>query len=190
MDIIVATKNKGKIKEIKKILGDHKVISQGEAGIDIDVEENGSTFAENAMIKAEAIASQVDCAVIADDSGIEVDALNGAPGIYSARYCGENATDEDRVNKLLEEIKDAPERSAQFTCALALILPDGERHIFNGVVRGTLAFEPEGANGFGYDPIFIPDGYDTTFGVLDSAIKDEISHRARALRALADFINK
>lgn len=190
MDIIVATKNKGKIKEIKKILGDHNVISQGEAGIHIDVEENGSTFAENAMIKAEAIASQVECAVIADDSGIEVDALDGAPGIYSARYCGENATDEDRVDKLLEEIKESPDRGAQFTCAIALILPNGERHVFNGVVRGTLAFAPEGANGFGYDPIFIPDGYDTTFGVLDSAIKDEISHRARALKALADFINR
>ncbi len=190
MDIIVATKNKGKIKEIKKILGSHNVISQGEAGIDIDVEENGSTFAENAMIKAEAIASQVECAVIADDSGIEVDALNGAPGIYSARYCGEDATDEDRVDKLLEEIKDAPNRGAQFTCAIALILPNGERHIFNGIVRGTLAFEPVGENGFGYDPIFIPDGYDTTFGVLDSNIKDEISHRARALRALADFVGQ
>jgi len=190
MDIIVATKNKGKIKEIKKILGDHNVISQGEAGINIDVEETGTTFAENAMLKAESIAEKVTCAVIADDSGIEVDALNGAPGIYSARYCGEDATDEDRVDKLLDEIKDADTRGAQFNCAIALVMPDGEKHIFSGIVRGTLDFEPKGENGFGYDPIFIPDGYDKTFGELDSSIKDEISHRARALKALAEFINK
>lgn len=190
MKIIVATKNKGKIKEIKKILAGHDVVSQGEAGIDIDVEENGTTFAENAMIKASAIAKRCDCAVIADDSGIEVDALGGAPGIYSARYCGENATDEDRVIKLLDEVKDKDNRGAQFKCAIALILPDGEKHIFEGIVRGTLDFEVRGQNGFGYDPIFIPDGYDKTFGELDSSIKDRISHRAKALMALADFMNK
>ena len=190
MDIIVATKNKGKIKEIKKILGDHNVMSQAEIGVDIDVEENGTTFAENAMLKAVAVSGHTNCAVIADDSGIEVDALNGAPGIYSARYCGEDATDEDRVVKLLEEVENAETRGAQFACAIALILPDGEKHIFEGIVRGTLDFEPKGENGFGYDPIFIPDGYDKTFGQLDSSIKDEISHRATALKALADFLNK
>jgi len=190
MDIIVATKNKGKIKEIKKILGQHNVMSQAEINIDIDVEENGATFAENAMIKATAVAQYTDCAVIADDSGIEVDALDGAPGIYSARYCGQGATDEDRVTKLLSEIENADNRGAQFNCAIALILPDGERHIFEGIVRGTLDFKPSGSNGFGYDPIFIPDGYDKTFGELDSSIKDEISHRARALKALAEFLNR
>ncbi len=189
MDIIVATKNKGKIKEIKKILGDHNVMSQAEIGVDIDVEENGTTFAENAMIKAAAVAKLTDCAVIADDSGIEVDALDGAPGIYSARYCGEAATDQDRVVKLLEEVEGADNRGAQFNCAIALILPHGEKHIFEGIVRGRLDFEPKGENGFGYDPIFIPDGYENTFGELDSRIKDEISHRARALKALADFLN-
>lgn len=189
MKIIVATKNKGKIKEIKKILVGHDVVSQGEAGIDVDVEENGTTFSENAMLKASAIAERCDCAVIADDSGIEVDALNGAPGIYSARYCGENATDEDRVNKLLAEVT-GKERGAQFRCAIALILPDGEKHTFEGIVRGTLDYESKGSNGFGYDPIFIPDGYDKTFGELDSSIKDRISHRAKALFALADFMNK
>lgn len=190
MDIIVATKNKGKIKEIKKILGDHNVMSQAEIGVNIDVEENGSTFAENAMIKAEAVSKYTDCAVIADDSGIEVDALDGAPGIYSARYCGEEATDEDRVVKLLEEVEKADNRGAQFNCAIALILPNGEKHTFSGIVRGTLDFEPKGENGFGYDPIFIPDGYDRTFGELDSTIKDDISHRAKALKALAEFLNR
>lgn len=190
MDIIVATKNKGKIKEIKKILGDHNVMSQAEIGVNIDVEENGTTFAENAMIKAEAVFEYTDCAVIADDSGIEVDALNGAPGIYSARYCGEEATDEDRVVKLLEEVENADTRGAQFNCAIALILPNGEKHTFSGIVRGTLDFESRGENGFGYDPIFIPDGYDRTFGELDSSIKDDISHRAKALKALAEFLNK
>ncbi len=190
MDIIVATKNKGKIVEIKKILGNHNVMSQAEIGVNSDVEENGSTFAENAMIKAAALAEHTDCAVIADDSGIEVDALGGAPGIYSARYCGEDATDEDRVNKLLEEVENAEARGAQFNCAIALILPNGERHNFSGIVRGKLDFAPSGEHGFGYDPIFIPDGYDKTFGVLDSSIKDEISHRAKALKALAEFLNK
>lgn len=190
MDIIVATRNKGKIKEIKKILGDHNVMSQAEIDVDIDVEEDGATFAENAMIKASAVSEHTKCAVIADDSGIEVDALDGAPGIYSARYCGEGATDEDRVEKLLEEVANADTRRAQFNCAIALILPDGEKHIFEGIVRGTLDFAPKGKNGFGYDPIFIPDGYDKTFGELDSSIKDEISHRAKALRALSEFLNK
>ena len=165
-------------------------MSQAEIGVNIDVEENGSTFAENAMIKAEAVAEHTDCAVIADDSGIEVDVLDGAPGIYSARYCGEDATDEDRVDKLLEEVANADTRGAQFNCAIALIMPDGEKHIFQGIVRGTLDFEPKGANGFGYDPIFIPDGYSNTFGELDSSIKDEISHRAKALKSLAEFLNR
>lgn len=188
MDIIVATKNRGKIKEIKKILGAHNIMSLSEAKIDIDTEETGKTFAENAMIKAEAVANIAKCAVIADDSGIEVDFLGGAPGIYSARYCGENATDADRVVKLLEETKNADGRGAQFNCAIAFILPNGEKHIFSGIVRGTLAFEPKGENGFGYDPIFIPDGYENTFGELSSSVKDEISHRAVALKALADFL--
>ena len=188
MDIIVATKNKGKIKEIKKILASHNIMSQAEAGIDIDVEETGPTFEENAMLKAAAVAEQTNCAVIADDSGIEVDAMGGAPGIYSARYCGEDATDEDRVEKMLEEVAGADNRGAQFTCVIALITPEGEKHLFKGIVRGTLDFSPKGTNGFGYDPIFIPDGYKNTFGELDSSIKDEISHRANALKALAEFL--
>ena len=190
MDIIVATKNKGKIKEIKKILGDHNVISQDEAGIKIDVEETGTTFAENAFLKASAIFELTGSAVIADDSGLEVDALGGAPGIYSARYGGEGLTDEDRVEKLLCEMENVNDRGAQFACAMALIMPDGEKHLFEGIVRGKLTHSVIGENGFGYDPIFIPDGYDTTFGILDSSIKNEISHRAKALKKLSEFINK
>lgn len=188
MDIIAATKNKGKIKEIKKLLPTHNIMSLSEAGIDIDTEETGSTFAENAMIKAEAAAKLAQYAVIADDSGLEVDFLGGAPGIYSARYCGENATDGDRVKKLLEETENDDARGAQFNCAVALVLPNGEKHLFSGIVRGTLAREPKGENGFGYDPVFIPDGYENTFGELDSSVKDKISHRAVALRALAEFL--
>lgn len=190
MDIIVATKNKGKIKEIKKILGEHNVISQDEAGIIIDVEETGTTFAENAFLKAEAIYEIAGSAVIADDSGLEVDALGGAPGIYSARYGGEGLTDEDRVEKLLCEMEKVEDRGAQFACAMALIMPTGEKHLFEGIVRGKLTHSVIGENGFGYDPIFIPDGYDTTFGILDSSIKNEISHRAKALKKLSEFINK
>lgn len=186
----MATKNKGKIKEIKKILGEHNVISQDEAGIKIDVEETGTTFAENAFLKAEAIFSLTGSAVIADDSGLEVDALGGAPGIYSARYGGEGLTDEDRVEKLLCEMENEEDRGAQFACAMALIMPDGEKHLFEGIVRGKLTHSVTGENGFGYDPIFIPDGYDTTFGILDSSIKNEISHRAKALKKLSEFINK
>lgn len=188
MDIIVATKNKGKIKEIKKILGNHNVMSQDEAGIFTDVEETGTTFAENALLKADAVAEVANCAVIADDSGLEVDALDGAPGIYSARYGGEGLTDEDRVEKLLDEMKDKKDRGAQFTCAMALVMPNGEKNVFEGIVRGKLTFENHGDNGFGYDPIFIPDGYDNTFGILDESIKNEISHRAKALKALAEFL--
>lgn len=189
MDIIVATKNKGKIKEIKKILGEHNVISQDEAGIKIDVEETGTTFAENAFLKAAAIFELTGSAVIADDSGLEVDALGGAPGIYSARYGGEGLTDEDRVEKLLCEMENISHRGAQFACAMALIMPDGQKHLFEGIVRGKLTHSVIGENGFGYDPIFIPDGYDTTFGILDSSIKNEISHRAKALKKLSEFIN-
>lgn len=188
MDIIAATKNKGKIKEIKKLLPTHNIMSLSEAGIDVDTEETGSTFAENAMIKAEAAAKLAQYAVIADDSGLEVDFLGGAPGIYSARYCGENATDGDRVKKLLEETENDDARGAQFNCAVALVLPNGEKHLFSGIVRGTLAREPKGENGFGYDPVFIPDGYENTFGELDSSVKDRISHRAAALKALAEFL--
>ena len=190
MDIVVATKNKGKIREIKKILQGHNVMSQDEVGIFTDVEETGTSFAENAFLKAREVAKHTKCAVIADDSGLEVDALGGAPGIYSARYGGEGLTDEDRVERLLEEMKDKSDRGAQFACAMALVMANGQEHLFEGVVRGTLLYEPQGANGFGYDPVFVPDGYNDCFGILESSIKNEISHRAKALKLLADFLTE
>ncbi len=186
MRIIAATGNKGKIKEIQKIFSPlgFEVISQKEAGFDIDVEENGKTFGENAMIKARAIFELASDAVIADDSGLLVNALNGAPGVYSARYAGDDATDADRMNKLLKELEGVCDRSAKFVSALVLILKDGRTFTATGEVLGKITDRPYGENGFGYDPIFYSDELKKTFGEASELEKNEISHRGRGLLAL------
>ena len=159
MNLILATNNRNKLREIREILADTDitVISQREAGFDFDVEENGTTFAENAQIKAQAIRAAAEqkgesCYVLADDSGLAVDALNGEPGVYSHRWAGENAADADRIAKLLSAMEHVPEgqRGAHFSCAMCLIEPDGTRHLFEGRVEGSILHAPRGENGFGY----------------------------------------
>lgn len=191
MKLIVATRNQGKLAEIKAILSNETVLGQDEAGVDVEVAETGTTFAENALLKARAIASLADCAVLADDSGLEVDALDGAPGVYTARYAGADATDADRMQKLLHALSGVPDdrRTARFVCAMALILPDGSEHTFLGTCAGAIAHAPRGENGFGYDPVFLlPSG--KTLAEVGAEQKNQISHRYRALQQVAAFLDQ
>ena len=194
MELILATNNQNKLREIREILADTgiSVISQGEAGIHADVEENGTTFAENAQIKAECIRAMSllrgrASYVLADDSGLAVDALNGEPGVYSHRWAGENAADADRIAKLLDALKDTPDeqRTARFICDMCLITPDGTVHLFEGKAEGVILRAAKGANGFGYDPVF---GYgDRSFAELSAEEKNAVSHRHNALMQVLQF---
>lgn len=192
MKIIAATKNKGKIKEIKNILGKlgFEVVSQEDAGIYIDVEEDGKTFEENAMKKASAVFDVSQTAVIADDSGLCVDALDGAPGIYSARFAGEGATDEEKIEKLLSAMENEENRSAKFVCAVAVIFPDKRRFTARGEVLGKITKERSGENGFGYDPVFYSSELKKTFANSDSEEKNAVSHRGRALANMYEILKK
>ena len=189
--IIIASNNKNKISEMKEKLKPFNidVISQKEAGIEIEVEETGTTFEENSILKAEAIFKLTNKPVIADDSGLEIDALNGEPGVYSHRYAGDNATDEDRINKILDLIKDVPEdeRTARFKCVICYIDNEGNKHIFEGISEGKIGFNTNGNNGFGYDPIFIYDG--RTFAEMTKEEKNQVSHRGRAVSKFIDYIS-
>ncbi len=191
MNIIIASNNKGKIKEFKKILEPmgYNVLSQNEAGVNIEVNETGTTFKENAELKAEAIYNIKHCAVISDDSGIKVDYLNGEPGIYSARYMGLE-TDEDRrrcVLKKLENVEDKL-RKAEFVCCICYIDSDGNKHFFEGIWKGKIALKELGENGFGYDSIFIPNGEEITSAQMSSEEKNNKSHRAIALKKLINLL--
>lgn len=192
MKIIAATKNKGKIKEIQKILGElgFEVQSQQEAGYDLDILETGDTFEKNALIKARALAMICDNPVLADDSGLCIDALDGRPGIYSARYAGEDASDADKVTKILSEMDGVKDRSAKFVTSVAFIFPDGSEITASGEVGGHITTEPEGENGFGYDPIFYSEELGKTFASASDDEKNSISHRSRALKALSEKLKK
>ena len=183
MKIIAATGNAGKIREIKKIFSDEKVeiLSMGEIGIDIEIEENGTTFEENALIKARTISKMTGEIALADDSGLCVDAMGGAPGIYSARYAGKDATDAQRIEKLLAELLGEENRKAKFVSVIAVVFPDGRELTAEGEVLGEIADKVYGDGGFGYDPVFISDELGKTFGVASADEKNKISHRARAL---------
>ncbi|HEX2945974.1 MAG TPA: XTP/dITP diphosphatase [Clostridia bacterium] len=188
--IIVATKNKGKLEEFAQLLSRFpcEVISMSDAGFTEDIEENGATFEENAMIKAKSVWKVTGGVVLADDSGLEVDILDGAPGVYSARYAGEGATDADRNRKLLRALDGVPgdKRSARFVCAIAAIFPGGSSLIVRDTCEGYIAFEPAGDNGFGYDPLFFVPEYGQTVAQMDSELKNGISHRGKAMRRLAE----
>ena len=190
MKIIAATSNKGKIREIKKIFSEFEIISMKEAGIDIEIEENGKTFEENALIKARTVAKLTNSIALSDDSGLCVDALSGAPGIYSARYAGENATDEERVKKLLSVLENEENRTAKFISAVALVYPDGKELTALGEVFGKIGYSPSGENGFGYDPVFISDELGKTFADASDDEKNSISHRKRALSNLYEKMIK
>ena len=191
---IVATKNKGKLKEIQEILSKFpfKVLSMSDEGIEIDIEEYGTTFEENALIKAREVHNMTGEIVMADDSGLEVDYLNGAPGVYSARFAGEQASDEEKNNKLLELLKDVPyeDRKARFVCAIAVVLSNGEEFIVKGICEGYIGFKPEGKNGFGYDPLFFMPEFNITTAQMEPDKKHEISHRGKALRLMVEELKK
>ena len=193
--IIFATKNEGKLKEIRQILGDEgiEVISMKEAGLDLAIVENGTTFEENARIKAEAVmAASGECAM-ADDSGLEIDAFDKAPGVYSARYLGEDTSYDIKNRIILDKMKDIPDqqRTARFVCAIALGIP-GEKELLctRAVMEGRIAREIEGKNGFGYDPIFFLPEKGCTSASLSPEEKNLISHRGKALREMADLIRE
>ena len=176
MKIVAATTNKGKIREFQEILGElgYEVVSMRDAGIDVEVEETGSTFSENALIKARAVALLCDSPVIADDSGLCVDAMDGAPGIYSARFAGEDATDYDRNVKLLETLEGEENRKAQYVAAIAYISPDGKEITTEGTIEGEILTEEHGTGGFGYDPLFWCTEIKKCFGLAtpDEKVKD------------------
>lgn len=192
--IIVATKNKGKINEIKEILGYHsfEVVSIEEAGIFCDIEEDGTTFEENALIKARQIFHKTHTIVIADDSGLEVDYLNGAPGIYSARFAGANASDSDRINHLLLHLQGVPldKRSARFVCAIAAVLSEKDFFCVKGTCEGYINESPIGNNGFGYDPVFFIQEYGLTLAQMESSQKHKLSHRGKALIQMANILKE
>jgi XTP/dITP diphosphohydrolase len=187
--LVIATNNQGKVKEIKAILGGFysEVKSLKDAGIILEVVEDGETFEENAIKKALQAYEITGCDTLADDSGLCVEALGGAPGVYSARYAGESATDEENNNKLLWEMRGAKERGAKFVCVMALV-SDGEVITARGETCGSIALSPSGEGGFGYDPLFFCEEFGQTFGELPEGIKNSISHRARALSKLKETL--
>lgn len=194
MQIIAATNNKGKIEEIAAILGPLgiTVIGQRDAGLMLEVEETGTTFEENALLKAEAAVQLSGLPALSDDSGLCVDALGGAPGVYSARYAGEHATDEACMQKLLLALRDVPmaERTAHFTSVVALVMPDGRRFTAEGRAEGHIALAPAGEGGFGYDPIFYCDARKKTYGEMTPEEKNARSHRFRALMRLKEILQE
>ncbi len=190
----MATRNPHKTRELQQILGSDFTVRDLRAHSEIsEIAETGTSFEENAKLKALAVSRKLPGLVAADDSGLEVDALGGAPGIYSARYAGANATNKERIDKLLEELAriDAKkeQRSARFRCVLALARNGDVLGTFEGIVEGQIADRPRGSHGFGYDPIFVPNGFQQTFGQLRPAEKNQLSHRARALKKLRAFLN-
>jgi len=191
MELLLATRNRHKTDEFAQLLGKNFTLRDLTRELDLsEIPETGRSFGENATIKAITISKIFPHEiVIADDSGLEVEALNGAPGIFSARYSGENASDQRNVEKLLRELQDAPERSARFRCVIALTKNGKLITTFSGEVAGTITKSPRGENGFGYDPIFMPEGLEETFAELASETKNVISHRAKAVAELVRYFN-
>jgi len=195
IELVVATRNRHKTSEIQHILGPEFRVRDLVAHPEVsEIPESGTSFEENAKLKALAASKQLPALVIADDSGLEVDALGGAPGVYSARYAGASATDRDKIDKLLRELARVRAtddgRRARFRCVVALARNGHLLETFEGIVEGSIADEARGDSGFGYDPIFIPEGLKQTFGELPTQVKNTISHRAKAIRALADRLRR
>ena len=186
MKLVLATQNPKKLKEMNEILSHLgvEVVSEAELGVRIEVEETGETFTDNARLKATAVMQATGLPAVADDSGLMVDALNGEPGVYSARYGGPDCiSDSDRINYLLKKLENVPEgkRTAKFVSVITLVTPDGKEIVARGECPGHILFERHGNGGFGYDPVFMPDGYSDSMAVLGSEVKNKISHRAHAL---------
>ena len=183
--LIVASNNKNKLREFAAIMGGRfEIVSMRDAGVDADIEENGTTFEENALIKAEYVAKVTGCAAIADDSGLEVDALGGAPGVYSARYCGRHGDDEANNDLLLENLKNVPApRTGRYVAAIALVRDGKEPIVRRGTCDGEILFERRGTGGFGYDPLFVCETGET-FAEVSAETKNAISHRKRGIEAV------
>ena len=192
MDLIIASNNKGKITEYKHILEKFgfNIYSQSEKNIDIEVEETGTTFEENAILKAQAIYEKTHQCVLADDSGLEVEALNNEPGIYSARYKG-LTTDSEKRRAILNELEGKTNRKARFVYCICYIDETGEKHIFKALWEGEISYKEEGSNGFGYDPIFIPEESNgKTVASMPNEFKGTYSHRAKAVKMLVEYLEK
>jgi len=186
--IIFATNNLHKLDELKKIIGTRfEILSLRDIAVHEDIPETGVTLAENAAQKSHFIYDRFHLDCFSDDTGLEVEALDGAPGVYSARYAGEGCSYEDNVNKLLLEMEGKKNRKAAFRTVISLIL-DGKEYSFDGNVSGIITTEKQGSGGFGYDPVFLPDGYHQTFSEMDAALKNKISHRGKATAKLVDFL--
>ena len=194
IELLVATRNRHKTREIQHILGPEFIVRDLADAEVPEIRETGTSFEENAKLKALAASRQLPALVIADDSGLEVDALGGAPGIYSARYAGANATSRDKIDKLLRELARVRAtdngRRARFRCVVALARNGDLLGIFEGTVEGRITDTARGDSGFGYDPIFVPDGFEQTFGELPPDVKNTISHRAKAIRAVAEKLKR
>ena len=193
-EIVIATNNQNKVREIKNKLAPFGItaMSQSEAGVNIDVDETGMTIKENSTLKAEAVYNILHKPVIADDGGLYVDYLNGAPGIHSHRFAGENATDEDRRNKILEGLEGVPDekRTARFKCCICYIDENGEKHYFEGVAEGTIGYKAQGSDGFGFDPIFHYEGGERSFAEFTPEEKNAVSHWGRAVAKFIDYISE
>jgi XTP/dITP diphosphohydrolase len=188
-NIIFATKNEHKISEVQSILGGrYTIMSPEQFGFTGEIPEEELTLEGNALQKARFIHSMFNLPCFADDTGLEVKALNGAPGVYSARYAGENKNSEDNIAKLLEELSDKDNRDARFRCIIAYIDRSGVEHLFEGIVNGKILFEKQGKEGFGYDPVFSPEGFEISFAQMSQVEKNLISHRGRAVSKFVDYL--
>ena len=192
--IIFATTNKNKVREVNMMMEgfDVELIPMTEMGIDVEVEETGTTFEENAIIKAKAICDLTGEIALADDSGLEVDYLDGAPGVYSSRFLGEDTPYEIKNDYIIEKLKDAKgdERSARFACAMAMVFPDGDVETCYGTIEGLIGYEQRGTNGFGYDPIVYVPEYEMTTGEMDPRLKNSISHRGKVLEQMKEVMKR
>ena len=190
MKVVFATNNKHKLQEVRDIIGSGvEILSLADINCNEDIPETADTLDGNALIKARYIYEKYNVNCFADDTGLEVDVLDGAPGVYSARYAGDGHDSEANMRKLLENLTGKNNRDAQFRTVIALII-DGEEKLFNGIVKGTITEEKRGDSGFGYDPIFVPEGYSESFAQMDSRTKNSISHRYRATKQLSEYLKK
>jgi XTP/dITP diphosphohydrolase len=187
-ELVFATNNQHKLDEIGKITaGRLRILGLADIGCREEIEETGSTLEANALIKARFVREKYGYDCFADDTGLEVDALDGAPGVYSARYAGSDCNSAGNIDKLLKALQETDHRAAQFRTVIALVV-NGEEHLFDGVIKGTIIHEKRGDGGFGYDPVFIPDGYNQTFAEMGNETKNSISHRALAMQKLVNFL--
>lgn len=187
-ELVFATHNAHKLEEMRAILKNYNIIGLNEINCHEEIVEDADTLEGNAKIKADFVTNNYHIDCFADDTGLEVEALDGAPGVYSARYAGEGCSFQDNVNKLLEAMKGVENRKARFRTVIALNL-DGKQYLFEGIVNGTIVKEQHGAGGFGYDPIFLPDGYEHTFAEMSLELKNKISHRGLATQKLMNYLN-